>query len=376
MRALMMTRQDMEFRARKGEPRATDYTDLHACGALMMAPRTPNRGPQPFGWAYSIWRDLPIEWKAWGFTAVGVLCFSGTFASTRLALSAFDPFVVALVRGAGAGAAAVCYLLVSRNRAPTKPQFLRLGGAALGIVIGFPCLFSFALLMVPATHASVVGAILPLFTAIFGAVIGRERASRGFWISAVIGTLLTILFCLYRSGVSAIQGADILLLLAFVACSYGYAEGGILSRELGGWRVICWALALAFPIEMVALLGYVSVHGLWMRPPSIQAGAGLLYVTAISQYIGFYFYYKGLALGGVAKMSQLQLFLPFCAIAVSHFVLGEVIDAATIVGAILITGTVFGGKFHPALAGRNFQASEPLSKRLGREWDLNPGKTE
>ena len=91
-------------------------------------------------------------------------------------------------------------------------------------------------------------------------------------------------------------------------------------------------------------LGYVSAHGLWIRPPSIEAFAGLLYVTAISQYIGFYFYYKGLALGGVAKMSQMQLFLPFFAIVVSHFVLGEAIDAATIVGAILITGTVFGGR--------------------------------
>jgi drug/metabolite transporter (DMT)-like permease len=306
--------------------------------------------------------DAGFEWKAWGFTAVGVMCFSGTFASTRLALSAFDPFVVALVRGAGAGAAAVFYLLISRSSVPSKPQFLRLGGAALGIVIGFPCLFSFALLMVPATHASVVGAILPLLTAFFGVVIGRERASRGFWISAVIGTLLTTLFCLYRSGLSAIQGADILLLLAFVACSYGYAEGGILSKELGGWQVICWALALAFPIELVAFLGYAWTHGLWIRPPSVEACAGLFYVTAISQYIGFYFYYKGLALGGVAKMSQMQLFLPFCAIAVSHFVLGEVIDAATIVGAILITGTVLAWKFHEAKRSRNFQASEALER--------------
>jgi drug/metabolite transporter (DMT)-like permease len=252
--------------------------------------------------------------------------------------------------------------LISRSSVPSKPQFLRLGGAALGIVIGFPCLFSFALLMVPATHASVVGAILPLLTAFFGVVIGRERASRGFWISAVIGTLLTTLFCLYRSGLSAIQGADILLLLAFVACSYGYAEGGILSKELGGWQVICWALALAFPIELVAFLGYAWTHGLWIRPPSVEACAGLFYVTAISQYIGFYFYYKGLALGGVAKMSQMQLFLPFCAIAVSHFVLGEVIDAATIVGAILITGTVLVWKFHEAKRSRNFQASEALER--------------
>jgi drug/metabolite transporter (DMT)-like permease len=212
------------------------------------------------------------------------------------------------------------------------------------MVIGFPCLLSFALQIVPATHASVVGAILPLMTAFFGVIIGRERASQGFWIFAILGTTWLALFCAYRSGFRAIEGADLLLLLAFLACSYGYAEGGILAKELGGWQVICWVLTLAFPIELLALGSYTSIHGFWIKLPSIWAWAGLLYVTAISQFIGFYFYYKGLALGGVAKMSQVQLFLPFCAIVVSHFVLGEAIDAATTVGAILVTATVFWGR--------------------------------
>jgi drug/metabolite transporter (DMT)-like permease len=282
--------------------------------------------------------------KAWAFTAAGVLCFSGTFAATRLALTAFDPLVIAFVRGAGAGAAAVAYILTSRGKVPSKPKLVRLSGAALAMVIGFPWLLSFALLAVPATYASVVGAILPLMTAFFGVVIARERASPGFWISTIVGTTLVALFCSYRSGFRAIQGADALLLLGFLACSYGYAEGGILAKELGCWQVICWVLTLAFPIELIAFGGYISLRGLWIKPPPIMAWAGLLYVTVISQYIGFYFYYKGLALGGVAKMSQLQLFLPFCAIVISHFALGEVIDAATIVGVILLTATVFGGR--------------------------------
>jgi drug/metabolite transporter (DMT)-like permease len=155
---------------------------------------------------------------------------------------------------------------------------------------------------------------------------------------------LIALFCAYRAGFKTIEGADLLLLLAFVACSYGYAEGGILSRELGGWQVICWVLVLAFPIELLAFSVCISAHGLWIKPPSIEAWSGLFYVTAISQYIGFYFYYRGLALGGVAKMSQVQLFMPFCAIVVAHFVLGETIDLSTVAGAILLTVTVFGGK--------------------------------
>ena len=299
---------------------------------------------------YSIRKELPIEWKAWAFTSVGVLCFSGTFACTRLALTAFDPLVIAFVRGSGAGAAAFACILVARGRVPSRRQLVRLGGAALGMVIAFPCLFSFALQIVPATHASVVGAILPLMTAFFGVVIGRERASYRFWIWAILGTAWIALFCAYRSGFRGIERADLLLLLAFLACSYGYAEGGLLAKELGGWQVICWVLTLAFPIELVALARYTSVHGLWIKSPSIWAWAGLLYVTAISQYIGFYFYYKGLALGGVAKMSQVQLFLPFCAIVISHFVLGEAIDAATFAGAILVTATVFGGRVSLARA--------------------------
>jgi drug/metabolite transporter (DMT)-like permease len=289
-------------------------------------------------------QNLSVEWKAWAFTAAGVLCFSATFASTRLALEAFDPLLVALIRGAGAGAAALFYVSIAQSRIPSKRHLVRLMGAALGIVIGFPCLLSFALELVPATHASVIGAILPLMTAFFGVLIGRERASRGFWVAAIAGTVLVGLFCMYRSGFVAIQRADVLLLLAFIACSYGYAEGGVLAKELGGWRVICWVLVLAFPFELVALAGFVSTHRFWITPPSIAAWAGLVYVTAISQYMGFYFYYKGLALGGVARMSQVQLFLPFCAIVISHFVLGERIDTATIVGTILITVTVFGGR--------------------------------
>jgi drug/metabolite transporter (DMT)-like permease len=299
---------------------------------------------------YSIRKELPIEWKAWAFTSVGMLCFSGTFACTRLALTAFDPLVIAFVRGSGAGAAAFACILAACGKVPSRRQLVRLGGAALGMVIGFPCLFSFALQIVPATHASVVGAILPLMTAFFGVVIGRERASYGFWIFAILGTTWIALLCAYRSGFRGIERADLLLLLAFLACAYGYAEGGILAKELGGWQVICWVLTLAFPIELVALASYTSVHGLWIKSPSIWAWAGLLYVTAISQYIGFYFYYKGLALGGVAKMSQIQLFLPFCAIVISHFVLGEAIDAATVAGAILVTATVFWGRVSLARA--------------------------
>ena len=173
---------------------------------------------------------------------------------TRLSLRAFDPILIALIRGAGAGIAALAYLLLSRSRIPDRRQMVRLFCAALGMVVVFPIFVSIALQYVPATHASVLGSVLPLATAVFGVVRGRESASRGFWIFAILGTVLIGLFSAYRSGFRSIEQADVFLLIAFVACSYGYAEGGLLAREMGGWRVICWALVTVLPIELVALV--------------------------------------------------------------------------------------------------------------------------
>ena len=241
-------------------------------------------------------RNRAPVWQSWFFTALGVLCFSFTFPMTRLSLRALDPILIALVRGAGAGIAALVYLVLSRSRIPDRSQLVRLGSAAIGMVVLFPILVSIALKYVPATHASVMGSILPLATAVFGVIRGRESVSRGFWIFAILGTVLIVLFSTYRSGLSSIEQADVLLVAAFIACSYGYAEGGLLAREMGGWLVICWALVTVFPLELLALIVYVSHAGVRIGSATTEAWAGLFYLTAVSQFIGFFFYYKGLAL--------------------------------------------------------------------------------
>jgi drug/metabolite transporter (DMT)-like permease len=284
------------------------------------------------------------EWRGWFFTAIGVLCFSLTFPMTRLSLRAFDPILVALVRGAGAGVAALVYLVLSKSRIPNRRILVRLGSAAVGMVVLFPIFVSMALKSVPATHASVLGSILPLATAVFGVVRGRESVSRRFWFFAILGTGLIALFSGYRSGFHSIEQADVLLIAAFVACSYGYAEGGVLAREIGGWLVICWALVTVLPFESIALLVYLSRAGVRISSVPTEAWAGLAYVTAISQFIGFFFYYKGLALGGIAKMSQLQLLLPFVAIFAAHWILGEEIEGSVIIGTLVITGIVVAGR--------------------------------
>jgi drug/metabolite transporter (DMT)-like permease len=297
-------------------------------------------------------RNRVPEWQSWFFTALGVLCFSFTFPMTRLSLRAFDPILIALVRGAGAGGAALVYLILSRSRIPDRSQLVRLGSAAIGMVVLFPILVSIALKYVPATHASVLGSILPLATAVFGVIRGRESVSRGFWIFAILGTVLIGLFSAYRSGLASMEQADVLLVAAFIACSYGYAEGGLLAREIGGWLVICWALVTVFPLELLALIVYVSHTGVRIGSVTTEAWAGLFYLTAVSQFIGFFFYYKGLALGGIAKMSQLQLFLPFVAIFAAHMILGEPIDGAVIGGTLVITAIVAGGAWSRRLGER------------------------
>jgi drug/metabolite transporter (DMT)-like permease len=287
-----------------------------------------------------------------------VLCFSFTFPLTRLSLRAFDPILIALLRGSGAGVAALLYLLLSKSRVPDRRQLLRLGCAAIGMVVIFPIFVSIALQYVPATHASVLGSVLPLATAVLGVLRGRESASRGFWIFAILGTVLIGLFSAYRSGFRSIEQADVLLLIAFVACSYGYAEGGLLARDLGGWRVICWALVTVLPFELVALAVYSSGNGVRFGMATGDAWAALLYLTVVSQFIGFFFYYKGLALGGVAKMSQVQLLLPFLAIFAAHWILGEEIDASVICGAVAITAIVVAGRWS---LSRNPNRARPRS---------------
>jgi drug/metabolite transporter (DMT)-like permease len=262
---------------------------------------------------------------------------------TRLALQAFDPITIAIVRGTGAGLAALVCLALSRDTLPTRDQIVRMFYAGLGIVTFFPLLISIGRQFVPATHAGVVQSILPLTTAFFGVVRGREKASRGFWISAILGAVLVAAFCQFRSNVGSIGIADILVVLSFVSCAYGYAEGALVTRELGGWKTICWILVIMLPLNLLGFFIYSLPHGLWRVPPSGEAWTGLTYLTLVSQFLAFYFFYRGLALGGVAKMCQLQLLSPFLSIYAAHLVLGEVVDATVIVGAMLITAIVVAG---------------------------------
>jgi drug/metabolite transporter (DMT)-like permease len=250
---------------------------------------------------------------------IGVLIFSGSLPATRLAVLEFDPVFLTVARAAIAGLLALCMLVLFKEKRPAKHQLMPLAIVAMGVVVGFPLLTALALQYVTSAHSIVFVGLLPLATAVFGVLRGGERPRPVFWFFSVLGSALVVGFALSQ-GLTASPTGDILMLLAILACGLGYAEGAKLSRTLGGWQVISWALLLSLPV-MVPLTWF-------MAPPSFSgistsAWFSLAYVSIFSMLIGFVFWYRGLAQGGIAAVGQLQLLQPFFGLALAATLLHE-----------------------------------------------------
>lgn len=272
--------------------------------------------------------------------AIGMLCFSFTLPMTRLAVAELDPIIVGLGRALVAAFFGTLILLWKRDALPARRHWLSLLVVALGAIIGFPLLTSLALRHAPSAHAAVVTGLLPLSTALFAVLRAHERPSRGFWLAAVAGSSLVVIFALAESGWK-ITPSDSLLLLAVAACGLGYAEGGRLARELGGWRVICWSLLIAVPLVAVPVIWSIAQHGLHASP---RAWLGFTYVSVISVFLGFIVWYQGLALGGVARVGQLQLLQPFLTFAWAALILEEPIGPLTLITAACVVVIVALGR--------------------------------
>lgn len=285
------------------------------------------------------------ELEGWIFTSLGVLCFSLSFVSARLALRGFDPLFIALARGAGAGTIAFGCALLGKYPMPARKQVLRLCLAAAGIVFAFPIFTTVALQSVAASHAATVSAILPLLTAVFGVWRKRERVPIIFWAIAAAGTSVVGWYLISRTGGIQLRQADLLIIVACVACSYGYAEGGLLAQEMGGWRAICWMLVFSAPFALVLLFVYLIGHGPLHPVDSPSAWFGLAYQMLVSQFIGFAFYYRGLAQGGVARMSQIQQFQSVLAVLAAGLLLGEQIDIRLWMVLALLLAAVVGARW-------------------------------
>lgn len=259
---------------------------------------------------------------------IGVLIFSGSLPATRLAVIGFDPLFLTVARGTIAGLLSLLLLLAFRQKRPQSSEIFSLVIVALGCVVGFPLLTALALQHISSAHSVVFIGLLPLATAIFGVIRGGERPKLAFWVFAVLGSMLVTGFALAQGGTAASIGlsfGDWLMLAAIIVCGLGYAEGAALSKRLGGWQVICWALVISLPVMLVGALALMPATFAGVGGP---AYAGLAYVSLFSMLIGFIFWYRGLAQGGTATVGQLQLIQPFFGLALAALLLGETVTSS------------------------------------------------
>lgn len=274
---------------------------------------------------------------------VGVAMFSLTLPFTRMAVAELDPAFVALGRAVVAAVLGAIWLRWNRVALPPRAALLPLACVSLGCVIGFPWLTSIALRTLPASHGAVLVGILPLATALFSALRGNEKPSAGFWVMALLGSGIVIGFALRQSG-GSFHPADLLMFGAVALGALGYAEGGRLAQTMGGQAVISWALVLSAPL--------VAPLVLWLTWPQLGAlgdaglGAwiGFAYVSVFSMFIGFFFWYRGMAVGGIARVGQVQLVQPFLTLVGAALLLGEPLALSNFVFAFAVIAVVAAGR--------------------------------
>ncbi|MFG1464885.1 DMT family transporter [Xanthobacter sp. DSM 24535] len=276
----------------------------------------------------------------WGSGLLGVVIFSGSLPATRVAVGGFTPLFLTSARAVMAALLGAGLLLLLRQKRPARSDLRPLAIVVLGVVVGFPLLTALALQHVTSAHSMVFIGLLPLATAVFGVVRGGERPRPAFWLFSLAGAACVAGFA-WAGGGPASRVGDLLMLAAIILCGLGYAEGARLSRRLGGWQVISWALVGALPV--MAGIALLTLPPVWS---GIGAAAwlGLAYVSVFSMLVGFVFWYRGLALGGIAGVGQLQLLQPFFGLALAGLLLGEPVAWTMIATTALVVLCVAGSK--------------------------------
>ena len=289
----------------------------------------------------------------WGL--VGVTLFAATLPMTRLAVGPVEapqlsPWFVTFGRAAVAGVLSLVYLWWQHTRGqlkrPMRSEWPLLGITAFGVIVGFPLFLALALRHVPSTHGAVVTALLPLSTAVLGALWYRQRPSAGFWVCAVVGSSLVLGFMVWRAGGVYLGAANIYLLIAMTTGALGYIGGARLTPRLGAEQVICWVLVVCLPLTVPIALWFAPAVPADIQPMS---WVGFGYVALFSMWIGFFAWYRALALGAV-RVSQIQLIQPFLSLLFAVPLLGERLDAITLFFALAVIATVFAGKRMPVHA--------------------------
>jgi drug/metabolite transporter (DMT)-like permease len=278
--------------------------------------------------------------EGWLSGLIGVVIFSGTLPATRVAVGSLSPFFVTSARATIAAILAIACLALVRQARPALADARSLAIVAVGVVLGFPILSALALQHITSAHSIVFIGLLPLATAIFGVIRANEHPHPRFWAWAVIGAATVAGFALLTSGGGDLEG-DLLMLGAIALGGLGYAEGASLSRRLGGLQVISWALVLSLPVMAIVAIASAPASPAGIPP---EAWVGLAYVSVFSMYVGFVFWYRGLALGGIAGVGQLQLLQPFMGLFLAGALLGEPIAPAMVAACAVVVVCVIGAR--------------------------------
>lgn len=276
----------------------------------------------------------------WGSGLVGVLIFSGSLPATRVAVADLSPTFLTSARAVIAALLGALFLFALRQSVPARKDIPSLTLVAAGVVVGFPLLTALALTRITAAHSIVFIGLLPLATAIFGVLRGGERPKPAFWLFSGVGAATVAGFAMYGSERGTV-GGDLLMIAAILACGLGYAEGATLSRRLGGWQVISWALLLSLPVMAVVTL--MALPDRWSEIGA-PAWGGLAYVSVFSMLVGFVFWYRGLAMGGIAGVGQLQLLQPFFGFVLASILLKEPVATGMIASTVIVVACVAGAK--------------------------------
>jgi len=276
--------------------------------------------------------------SGWINGLIGVTIFAGSLPATRVAVADFAPTFLTCARATIAALLGLALLLALRQPKPKRADVPALTITALGVVVGFPLLTALALQTITSAHSIVFLGLLPLCTAIFAVIRAGERPRPTFWLFSIVGAVCVVGYAAMGGIESSLQG-NLFMLAAIVVCGLGYAEGARLSRTLGGWQVISWSLVLSLPVVLpLALLTLPTSFG----HVSAAAWFSLAYVSLFSMLIGFVFWYRGLAQGGIAAVGQLQLVQPFMGLGLAALLLHEIVSwtmlAVTLAAVVCVAG--------------------------------------
>jgi len=281
---------------------------------------------------------------------VGMAIFGGTLPATRIAVSAIDPIAVTAMRTAIAGLCSLALLLVLRRPLPPRRLWFQLVIAMLCVSILFPFLMALAVQTVDASHGGVVMGALPIATALVAVLITHERPKPIFWVASIAGAALVVAFAL-RQGGGTLSAGDLLLFASVAVSAIGYTFSGRLTAEMPGWEVISWVLVIALPISLPLAALTMPAH---LDAIALKPWLALLYVALFSQWIGFFAWNAGMAMGGIARVSQVQLLQPFVTFALAAFFNGETITPQIVLFAVAVVATV-------AISTRTRRSDAPIA---------------